>query len=61
MNFALQPANQVEIGGYIALCHTQLSQVEFDHAWQAGRQMCFEQAVAFALADESLAARSETL
>lgn len=50
MNVALQPADQVEIDGYVASARTQLGQAEFEMAWGTGRQMSFEQAVAFALA-----------
>lgn len=48
MSVGLQPADQVEIDQYIALVREQLGEAQFRQTWAAGRQMTFEQAVAFA-------------
>jgi ATP/maltotriose-dependent transcriptional regulator MalT len=49
MSVSLQPADQVKIDRYISIAHEQLDGEEFKTAWAEGRQMSFEQAIAYAL------------
>jgi len=53
MSVSLQPADKVEIDGYVALAREQLGEPEFEEAWAEGRRMTSEQAIAFALEEET--------
>jgi predicted ATPase/DNA-binding CsgD family transcriptional regulator len=46
-----QPSDQPEIDLYIALIRSQLGEEAYQQAWQAGREMGFPEAVAFALGE----------
>ena len=52
MSVSLQPADKVEINGYVDLTRRQLDQLEFEQAWAEGRKMTSEQAITFALERE---------
>jgi predicted ATPase/class 3 adenylate cyclase len=46
---AQQPADVDEFNGYLTLTHAGLSQQAFDTAWECGRRLTYDQAVALAL------------
>jgi len=50
MAATLQPADRVEIDNYIAQVRQMMEAEAFDTAWQTGREMSFEQALAYAFA-----------
>ena len=49
MSVSLQPADQIEIDGYLTIVHDQLGEDAFRKFWGQGRKMSFEQAVKYAL------------
>jgi hypothetical protein len=50
MAVTFQPADRVEIDNYIAQVRQMMDPEAFDAAWQTGREMSFEQALAYAFA-----------
>lgn len=50
MAVTLQPADRVEIDNYIAQVRQMMDLETFDTAWHTGREMSFDQALAFAFA-----------
>jgi tetratricopeptide (TPR) repeat protein len=49
MSVSLQPADKVEIDGYVVTARQQLTKEVFEACWAEGRQMSFEQAIAYAV------------
>jgi hypothetical protein len=49
MSVSLQPADQIEIDGYIKIVQDQLGEDAFRAAWDKGRKMSYEQAIKYAL------------
>lgn len=52
MSVNLQPADRVEIDGYIAIVRRQLDPDQFQQTWAEGRNMTFEEAIRYALEGE---------
>ena len=50
MAATFQPAERVEIDNYIAQARQMMEAEAFHTAWQTGREMSFEQALAYAFA-----------
>ena len=50
MAVTFQPADRVEIDNYIAQVRQMMDLEAFNAAWQTGREMSFEQALAYAFA-----------
>lgn len=51
LGITLQPPNQMEIDKGISAVRQQLDEVTFDRAWQEGRDMSLDEAIAYALGE----------
>jgi hypothetical protein len=53
MGLGLQAGDRFEIERYVAAVKEQLDDAAFEAAWTEGRTMSFEEAVAYALGEDS--------
>ncbi len=55
----IMPVDRAQHEQTLALAHSQLNQAEWEQAWQDGRRMAIEEAIAYAL-EEKLDSQAQT-